>query len=297
MDNTNDLATTAQVQASEALAAPTPMDQDRRADAVEHDYRHPDILAALKLGEGPPGMVHNHLQESPDAIQKEMADVLGLNRTVVWAAKAALEAMRTGKPPESGSAAGYAGRQIRAFADRHSGRLFAPATNYLADLAERCEQVARAASEKRQAAAEEAAKRDPGVTGIYVYSYPHYINHPLVPAEDEFSSDRTLLKIGMSTVDAKQRVRRQVSTAMPEPEMLLRIYECKPSEVADMEMKIHLLMEAFDHHSPHRGQRGAGKEWYCTSLDALDDVAVVLGLECVHGNDDEDDEDEGFVED
>src|SRR5205085_1296059 len=87
--------------------------------------------------------------------------------------------------------------------------------------------VAAAQVRSRRAA---RAQRRPGV---YVYSLPIYLEHPV-----DAASGRTLLKVGHSSVDVFTRVSGQSrTTALPEDPVLLRIFACDSSDSAGVESK------------------------------------------------------------
>jgi hypothetical protein len=127
----------------------------------------------------------------------------------------------------------------------------------------------------KQAFGRPAPVRSPGNhrhPGVYVYSLPIYLAHP-VDAE----SGRTLLKVGHSAVDVFSRIASQSrTTALPEDPVHLRIYPCEHS--SRMEAAFHDSLSQ----SGHRREgitSYAGKEWFLTSLEFLDAVAIGLGLE------------------
>lgn len=110
--------------------------------------------------------------------------------------------------------------------------------------------------------------------GVYVYTYPHYFNHPY-----RADSNQILLKVGCTKVDALKRIGDQVrQTAAPEDPLFLRLYLTDTPEAA--EKQFHALLDAAQHARSGKGKH-AGKEWFCTSLDFLDEVAKVLGLEAL----------------
>ena len=117
-------------------------------------------------------------------------------------------------------------------------------------------------------------------SGIYVYSYKHYLDFPVVPTSgDDDSKDRTYLKVGMSARDAFVRVKGQNTTGMPEQPLLLRIYNKDGVDLKDVEKVIHGHLDAADHNQVNRKGSGAGTEWYLTHLELLDSTASLLGLE------------------
>ena len=122
---------------------------------------------------------------------------------------------------------------------------------------------------------EELALRE-AVTGIYVYTLPHYYNQPLQPSEDDILADRTLMKVGKSDADVIRRFREQQrNTALPEDPLLLRIYTSVEGK-GDVERRFHLLLSAADHR--RNKSRAAGSEWFLTSLKFLDALAADMAL-------------------
>ena len=110
------------------------------------------------------------------------------------------------------------------------------------------------------------------LSGVYVYSLPHYLTHSLDP-----ETGRTLLKVGHSSVDVFSRVASQSrTTALPEDPILLRIYQCDSS--AGAEANFHDWLTRAGHTRP-RATIQAGTEWFLTTVDFLDDIAVELGLD------------------
>jgi hypothetical protein len=109
------------------------------------------------------------------------------------------------------------------------------------------------------------------ISGIYVYTLPHYVRYPYDP-----KTGRTLLKVGHSSVDALYRASSQARvTSLPEDPWLLRIYPAEASLQA--EKQFHGFLRDADHHGA-RGTR-TGAEWFLTSPKFLDRIATTLGLE------------------
>ena len=114
------------------------------------------------------------------------------------------------------------------------------------------------------------------VTGIYVYTLPHYRKHPVEPALDESLAHRTLMKVGMSDSDVIRRFRHQErNTSLPEDPELLRIYT-GTTEMLPLEQRMHRLLRAADHRQ--NTGRASGTEWFLTSLKFLDAIAADMGL-------------------
>ena len=117
--------------------------------------------------------------------------------------------------------------------------------------------------------------------GVYVYTYPHYWWYPTVEG-----TDRTLLKVGMTTKDAGERVKNQAKhTAVPEEPLLLRVYRSAELDPAALEKRFHRLIRAADHVREATGS--AGKEWFETSVQFLDTIAEEFGLQVLVAEDPE----------
>lgn len=150
-------------------------------------------------------------------------------------------------------------------------RLRVELTTFEATLRSRAEDPEAEAEEVSKAVAKSEKAESDGVPGIYVYTLPHYLKHPLDP-----DSGKTLLKVGHSSRDAYYRAGSAGRlTALPEDPILLRIYPVEDS--AAREKEFHAWLRDADHHSG-RTRRG-GSEWFVTSTKFLDRVAKSLGLE------------------
>lgn len=132
----------------------------------------------------------------------------------------------------------------------------------------------RAAGATVQTAGRSAVARPPNPQrspGVYVYCLPFYLAHPF-----DVDTGRTLLKVGHSAVDVFARVASQSrTTALPEDPVLLRVYPCESS--SRREAQFHDRLVRAGHVRPDTTY--AGKEWFLTTLEFLDDVATELGLE------------------
>ena len=114
------------------------------------------------------------------------------------------------------------------------------------------------------------------VSGVYVYTLPHYYHQPIQPSEDDVLADRTLMKVGKSDSDVIRRFREQQrNTALPEEPLLLRIYT-STEDKGDVEHRLHQLLSAADHR--RNSGRAAGTEWFLTSLKFLDALAADMAL-------------------
>jgi hypothetical protein len=128
-----------------------------------------------------------------------------------------------------------------------------------------------AAEDKEAKDATERAEAS-AVTGIYVYSLPHYIRYPY-----DTESGRTLFKVGKADRDVIRRFRDQTrTTALPEDPVLLRVYETGDASAGEKERMFHGLLEAADH--DRSKARTGGTEWFLTSLKFLDKIASSFGM-------------------
>ena len=246
---------------------------------------------ALSAGEGLEGRTWRLMQKQPDATIPDVMAEMDVGRNSARYAMLVVKALETGDVPlRDYYAANAVAKRLEQFARRHADGLSPDATRYILDLKTESEQAADARQsaqiERASATTRNIEKRR--VAGIYVYTLPHYLRHPIEPSNDPDSSDKTLLKVGMSNVDARGRVQQQAVTGLPEPPVLLRVFTCGDRPMTEVETTMHRLLRAFDH-NPNR-QRGAGKEWFLTSLQALDELASVLELttEFKSANEDED---------
>ncbi len=139
-----------------------------------------------------------------------------------------------------------------------------------ARLTHKAEDVSAQLDEAAEAAGRSESAEAKGAQGVYVYTLPHYLRHPIDP-----ESGKTYLKVGHSSRDAFYRAgsagRR---TALPEDPILLRIYPTDGS--AEAEKTFHGWLRDADH-QPARTSRG-GSEWFLTSTRFLDRVARSLRL-------------------
>lgn len=167
---------------------------------------------------------------------------------------------------------------LRGFIKRGQGYL---SKETIQTLEKRIEECDRRAS-NRQDLEEEDAKVEretsqaieSGITGIYVYTYPHYYRHPFVQGKDGETDDRTYLKIGMSEKDAFKRVMQQ-KTGMPEPPMILQIWKVKDdSEIKEIEKKIHDHLRTVGHGENLSKRR----EWFLTNEQSVASTANLIGL-------------------
>ena len=146
-----------------------------------------------------------------------------------------------------------------------------------ATVQSRAEDPEAQAVEVDKAVAKSKAAEDDGTPGIYVYTLPHYLKHPV----DE-ETGKTLLKVGHSAKDAYYRAgTAKRLTALPEDPILLRIYPA--AESAATEKQFHAWLNAADHNGVRTTRAGA--EWFMTSTKFLDRIAQALNLDVKIVND------------
>ena len=142
---------------------------------------------------------------------------------------------------------------------------------------------------KAEVAEQSAEDRLRDRTGVYVFTYPHYLRHPTHPStESDKIPDRTLLKVGYTDNGILDRVNQETRGAgVPEHRRVLRAYLTTQSASLSSrgyERQFHDLLDSAGHAGPKRGSIAyqlGGKEWFYTNLDFLDLVARMLDLEIV----------------
>jgi hypothetical protein len=111
--------------------------------------------------------------------------------------------------------------------------------------------------------------------GIYVYSFPTYLHFGTVEDQEVF-----WLKIGSTKNSVWQRIVEQNrQTSMPEDPKLLRIYHKDSMDIDAIEQKFHSTLDRVGHERSAARRTKAGKEWFASTLDAIDAIAELLELE------------------
>ena len=195
--------------------------------------------------------------------------------------RSTIRALTRGIIPASPSRAKMAAGSARSLLASNRATLSPEAKHYLEVLTERLNGVVAspAAQEREIEELEQSSHHleqelESSLGGVYVFTYPHYFQHPY-----SVDPERFLLKVGMTKSDAFQRVRTQARQAgLPELPVLLRVYRSPDHDPRELEGKYHQLLDAADH---PRGP--AGTEWFATRLEFLDTIAQVLGLETLLG--------------
>ena len=211
--------------------------------------------------------------QDPDGIAKKMG---WATVSAVWSYRKYIDVLRGKSPaPHARTVALQCSRQIASFIRRHP-ELTVPTKNLLEDRKQACDVNGDEYEEPASTSSEAELLEDQA--GVYVYTLPHYINHPVHPATETqgapSKTPRTFLKVGKSDVNIDERIKKQVTTALPEKPLKLRLYQNDESPT-DLERKFHDMLVAADHNPNEK--TGAGKEWFMTNLKYLDAIAVTLG--------------------
>ena len=192
-----------------------------------------------------------------------------------------IRAIREAEIPTAPSRARQALGAARSFRRQHADALTKAADEHLARVISALEsavadpvEVEREEEEVRTRSAElEEQLQSRG--GVYVFTFPHYLMHPTVEG-----TQRTLLKVGYTDRSAADRVKGQVKGAwVPEEPVVLRVYYRADLLPRDLERAFHLLLKSADHEPGKVKPRG--NEWFETSLDFLDAIARVMGLDVI----------------
>lgn len=228
-----------------------------------------EIDAALDNDSRKIGEVWETLKNTDDTTQ--IMEAMGWTRGPVYSYRTYIRVLRGEDRPPKGTMALQCARQIASFVRRHH-ELSSDAKEILNARRQDCESVADEPTEPDEPSPSSFKDQ----AGVYVYTYAHYINHPVSDKQDTGSTPRTFLKVGKSDDDIEARVNSQTTTALPERPMTLRLYQSE-NPPAEVEAQIHSILKAADHHHPNP-MKGAGREWFLTNLKFLDKIAEILEL-------------------
>lgn len=246
------------------------------------EYRE-EIDAALKVDPGRLGDIFRSGDDSPG----EIASALGVStKGFVSNYRRHIAAIREGEIPTSITTALETARAVRGFLKRNE-ELSDGSQNALREIAVKCEEVARDDSlvEKEEAANKERNRKLESTSsiGIYVYSYPHYLNYPYISSEDGVTDERTMMKVGMSGVGTKERIFGQTAAMPEEPEILYlftRAGEVRFSSddklLRKVEKQIHNHLRTIGHR--RSSDAGGGTEWFLTNKATIESTANLLDL-------------------
>lgn len=238
-----------------------------------------EVRSALELDDTRLGEVWRETRSGSSP--EQIASKLGvLTSGFVWSYLRNARAIELGELPSAPTVIRQCRGAMRGFINRHSERLTPMAVSVLESRIEELRHLStnpetlEMEDEKIKASAQKIESA--GIVGIYVYTLPHYFNHPIEESEDDALSDRTLMKVGKSDSDVIRRFRQQErNTSLPEDPRLLRVYT-GTEDKGDVEKRIHTLLSAADHRR-NRG-RAAGSEWFLTNLKFLDAIAADMQL-------------------
>ena len=203
------------------------------------------------------------------------------NRGVVYNYQKMITAILEGTMPNSASISRNAARSISRLIKETVS--ISPATlEYLnetrARLIENTESETAVLHDQASLEAQSAALVKVASTiqnGIYVYSFPTYLHFGTVEDQDVY-----WLKIGSTKNSVWQRIVEQNrQTSMPEDPKLLRIYHKDQMDIDSIEQKFHTTLDRVGHERSAARRTKAGKEWFASTLDAIDAIAELLDLE------------------
>ena len=212
-----------------------------------------------------------------DLVEKSGAS----NRGVVYNYQKMLSAILEGTMPNSASISRNAARSISRLIKETAS--ISPATlEYLnatrARLIENTESETAVLHDQASLEAQSAALVKVASTiqnGIYVYSFPTYLHFGTVEDQEVF-----WLKIGSTKNSVWQRIVEQNrQTSMPEDPKLLRIYHKDQMDIDAIEQRFHSTLDRVGHERSAARRTKAGKEWFASTLDAIDAIAELLDLE------------------
>ena len=249
-------------------------------DDAEKNYVREEIIGLLELDDTRLGEVYKLTNENKTPA--EIADLLGVATSgFVSNYRSIVAAMLDGEIPSSATMSGQNASRIRVWLKRPG---LSPAARYhLSELQgrlqQRSEDTAARTIEDEQARNQTEATERKAISGIYVYTLPHYLRYPF-----DVDSGRTLLKVGRSERDTFARVHGQTRiTALPEDPILLRVYQVDPGQSVEVEKDFHAWLDDADH-DRSRSLRG-GTEWFLTSTRFLDRIARSRSLPQIVVND------------
>lgn len=221
--------------------------------------------------------MENGVTNAMDLVQKTSAS----NRGVVYNYQKMILAILEGTLPNSASISRNAARSISRLIKNTQS--ISPSTlEYLnstrAKLIENTESEIAVLNDQASIDAQSAALVKVASTiknGIYVYSFPTYLHFGTVEDQDVY-----WLKIGSTKNSVWQRIVEQNrQTSMPEDPKLLRIYHKESMDIESIEQKFHSTLDRVGHERSAARRTKAGKEWFASTLDAIDAIAELLDLE------------------
>ena len=184
----------------------------------------------------------------------------------------------------------WVGHDITKLVEEFSGNLSPEAISTLESNASLCllasEQLSKSKDEEKRIEAEEAQLLSTKKSGVYVFSYPHYIKYPQIHSDNAGKTpDRYLMKIGYSDTDMVERINSETNaTGIPEHRVILRLYSSPSMSGRELETMFHEFLDLAGHGGSKRTSQErvlGGTEWFATNLDLLDMIANNSSLEIV----------------
>ena len=256
-------------------------------DAIDEELKYENsVTAALKSDETLLGEIWRYESENGRVNVKTTRDGVRPRKTssFVYTYWPIIDAITIRKVPDKPLAAGRIVKPLESFKKRHRKILNSGAVQILNETIDHCSQIAENEKLKEREDAEATKNTEEyievlqnhKISGIYVYTYPHYRRHAVKEGSDN-SVERTLYKIGRTSNDIKDRVYQQTRTHVPESPILVRMYISHDStKLKNLESDFHDIVNAA--HPYERGV-GVGDEWFLTDLELLDVIAEQKGLE------------------
>lgn len=248
----------------------------------------PEVLAeiyrALESNTGALGKVARAMAEGVTSPTAMAALGAGANSGHAGNLARVVTYIQDGVPPTAPSRAAATGRSIGGLL-RDNLNLSFEAVSYLQTLRQVVDSIEKdddaRAGEATQLNQDSEALTDKveKLGGVYVYTFPTYL---MVPAKVD--PERFWLKIGQTGRVVEKRVLDQLrSTAMPEDPVILRVYTDGKShsdngsfDYAALEKKFHQLLISAGHSKTT--SRSGGSEWFATTVEFLDQIALTLDL-------------------
>jgi hypothetical protein len=240
-----------------------------------------EVKAMLAKDELLLGSIFN-VMEAGTTNALEIAEKSGAsNRGVVYNYQKMISSILEGTMPNSASISRNAARSISRLI-KETNSISPETLDYLnemrAKLIENTESETAVLHDQASIEAQSAALVKVASTiqnGIYVYSFPTYLHFGTVEDQDVF-----WLKIGSTKNSVWQRIVEQNrQTSMPEDPKLLRIYHKNQMDIDAVEQNFHTTLDAVGHERSAARRTKAGKEWFASTLEAIDAIAKLMGLE------------------
>ena len=227
------------------------------------------------------GTIFNAMQNGTTNALDLVNETTAANRGVVYNYQKMIVAILEGSLPNSASISRNAARAISRLI-KNNQAMSPEALSYLiatqTRLIENTESETAVLHDQENIEAQSIALSKVASTiqnGIYVYSFPTYLHFGTVEDQEVF-----WLKIGSTKNSVWQRIVEQNrQTSMPEDPKLLRIYHRDGMNIDEIEQKFHRTLDRVGHERSAARRTKAGKEWFASTLDAIDAIAELMDLQ------------------